>query len=64
MALMFTAGRSTDRLLCFSRKHAMVGFLSDLAARTFESFERSVGRVGNLSQRWTSLSLVCSHSGI
>jgi len=42
----------------------MVGFLSDLTARTFESFERSVGRVEKLSQRWTSLSLVCSHSGI
>ena len=42
----------------------MVGFLSDLAARPFESFERSVERMGDLSQRWTCLSLVCSHSGI
>ncbi len=64
MALMLYRRRSAARLLCFSRKHAMVGFSSDLAVRTFESIERSVGRVENLSQRWTSLSLVCSHSGI
>ncbi len=57
--------RPVNRLLdSFSRKHAMVGFLPDLATRTFKSFKRSIGRVGNLSQRWTSLSLVCSHSGI
>jgi hypothetical protein len=64
MALMFH-WRPVNRLPHrFSRKHAMVDYLSDLAARTVKSFERSIRWAGNLSQRWTGLSLVCSHSGI
>ena len=57
--------RPVNRQAPLSQQEARHGwFFSDLAARTFESFERSVGWVGNLSQRWTSLSLVCSYSGI
>jgi hypothetical protein len=54
----------TDRFTCFSRKQANGCFFDSTSLPASLKVAGSGGPAGNLSQRWTPLSLVCSHCGI